>query len=35
LELVKAGLLNRFGYVDPSDGGRVKLATFSTYYSKV
>jgi hypothetical protein len=34
LDLVNAGLLDRFGYVDPSDGGRVKLGTFSTYYSK-
>src|ERR1700736_1582753 len=34
LDLVAAGLLDRFGYVDPSDGGRVKLGTFSSYYSK-
>lgn len=34
LDLVTAGLLDRFGYVDPSDGGRVKLGTFSSYYSK-
>lgn len=34
LDLVSAGLLGRFGYVDPTDGGRVKLGTFSTYYSK-
>ena len=34
LDLVNAGLLNRFGYIDPTDGGRVKLGTFSTYYSK-
>jgi outer membrane receptor protein involved in Fe transport len=34
LDLVNAGLLDRFGYVDPSDGGRVKLGTISTYYSK-
>jgi hypothetical protein len=34
LDLVSAGLLGRFGYIDPTDGGRVKLATFSTYYSK-
>jgi outer membrane receptor protein involved in Fe transport len=34
LDLVNAGLLDRFGYVDPSDGGRVKLGTLSTYYSK-
>jgi hypothetical protein len=35
LDLVDAGLLDRFGYVDPTDGGRVKLGTVSTYYSKV
>src|SRR5262249_53606154 len=34
LDLVSAGLLDRFGYVDPSDGGRVTLGTFSSYYSK-
>jgi hypothetical protein len=34
LDLVNAGLLDRFGYIDPTDGGRVKLGTFSTYYSK-
>ena len=34
LDLVAAGLLDRFGYVDPSDGGRVKLGTFSSYYSR-
>jgi hypothetical protein len=34
LDLVSAGLLDRFGYVDPTDGGRVKLGTFATYYSK-
>jgi hypothetical protein len=34
LDLVTAGLLDRFGYVDPSDGGRVKLGTLSSYYSK-
>ena len=31
---MNAGLLDRFGYIDPTDGGRVKLGTFSTYYSK-
>jgi len=35
LDLVSAGLLDRFGYVDPSDGGRVKLGTASAYFSKV
>ena len=34
LDLVNAGLLDRFGYIDPTDGGRVKLGTFSSYYSK-
>ncbi len=34
LDLVNAGLLPRFGYIDPTDGGRVKLGTASTYYSK-
>ena len=34
LDLVNAGLLHRFGYVDPTDGGRIKLGTFATYYSK-
>jgi hypothetical protein len=35
LDLVNAGLLDRFGYIDPTDGGRVKLGTMSAYYSKV
>ena len=34
LNLVDAGVLDRFGYIDPTDGGRVKLGTFATYYSK-
>jgi outer membrane receptor protein involved in Fe transport len=34
IDLVNAGLLDRFGYVDPTDGGRVKLGTLSGYYSK-
>jgi hypothetical protein len=34
LDLVDAGLLDRFGYIDPTDGGRAKLGTISTYYSK-
>jgi hypothetical protein len=33
-DLVTAGLLDRYGYIDPSDGGRVKLGVFSTYFSK-
>ena len=35
LDLVSAGQLDRFGYLDPTDGGRVKLGTLSSYYSKV
>jgi outer membrane receptor protein involved in Fe transport len=34
LDLVNAGLLDRYGYVDPTDGGRVKLGTAATYFSK-
>jgi hypothetical protein len=33
-DLVSAGLLDRYGYIDPSDGGRVTLGVLSTYYSK-
>jgi outer membrane receptor protein involved in Fe transport len=35
LDLVSHGLLDRFGYIDPSDGGRVELGTASVYFSKV
>ena len=28
------GQLDRFGYIDPTDGGKIKLGTLSTYYSK-
>ena len=34
LDLVSAGLLNRFGYIDPTDGGRIWLGTASAYFSK-
>lgn len=34
LDLVNQGVLDRFGYVDPSEGGRVKLGTASAYFSK-
>jgi hypothetical protein len=34
LDLVDAGQLDRYGYVDPTDGGRVKLGTLSGYYSQ-
>jgi hypothetical protein len=32
LDLVNSGQLNRFGFVDPNDGGIVGLGTFGTYY---
>lgn len=34
LDLVTAGALDRFGFIDPSEGGRVKLGTLSSYYSQ-
>jgi outer membrane receptor protein involved in Fe transport len=34
LDLVASNKLDRFDYVDPTDGGRVKLGTISSYYSK-
>jgi outer membrane receptor protein involved in Fe transport len=34
LDLVDRGQLSRFGFVDPFDGGRVRLGTFGTYYRK-
>ena len=34
LDLVDQGKLDRFGALDPSDGGRVNLGTVSTYYSR-
>jgi phage/plasmid-associated DNA primase len=34
LDLVSVGMLDRFGYVDPTDGGRVRLGKLSVYYSK-
>ena len=34
LDLVNRGLLDRYGYIDPTDGGRVHLGTFSAYFSK-
>ncbi len=34
LDLVSAGTLDRFGYLDPENGGRVKLGTISAYYRK-
>src|SRR5262245_44319693 len=32
LDLVSGGVLSRFGYIDPSDGGRVRLGTTGLYY---
>lgn len=34
LDLVDGGQLDRFGYLDPTNGGRIKLGTVSAYYSK-
>jgi outer membrane receptor protein involved in Fe transport len=34
LDLVAAGELDRFGFIDPSDGGRVRLGTAAAYYRK-
>ena len=32
LDLVATGELDRFGYIDPSDGGRVRMGTAAAYY---
>ena len=34
LDLVATGELSRLGYLDPSDGGRVRLGTTGVYYRK-
>lgn len=34
LALVGAGLVNRFGYIDPFDGGRLRLGAFGAYYRR-
>ncbi len=34
LDLVNGGQLDRFGFIDPSDGGRVRLGTFGAYYKR-
>ena len=34
LDLVSSGEIDRFGFLDPTHGGRVKLATASAYYSR-
>ena len=35
LDLVSQGALDRFGFIDPDLGGRVKLGTASLYYSRL
>jgi outer membrane receptor protein involved in Fe transport len=34
LDLVSEGVLNRFGFIDPSDGGRVRTGIGGAYYRK-
>ncbi len=34
LDEVAAGRLDRFGFIDPFNGGRARTATFSSYYKK-
>ena len=34
LDLVASGELDRFGFIDPENGGKVQLGTVSTYYRK-
>lgn len=34
LDLVSSGQLDRFGFLDPTQGGRVKLGTLSAYYTR-
>ena len=34
LDLVASGQLDRFGFIDPYDGGKVRLGTFATYYKR-
>lgn len=34
LDQVQAGLLDRFGFVDPADGGRTRSGTLATYYKR-
>lgn len=34
LDLVDDGGLNRFGFIDPFDGGRVRLGTIGTYFKR-
>jgi len=34
LDLVNSGQLDRFGFIDPENGGRIQLGTAATYYRK-
>ena len=34
LDLVASGQLDRYGYIDPFDGGRARLGTFGAYYKR-
>ena len=34
LDMIAAGKLPRFGYIDPTDGGRVRLGTTGLYYRR-
>jgi hypothetical protein len=34
LDLVENGQLDRFGFIDPDDGGRVRLGTLGAYYKR-
>ncbi|MEO6590475.1 MAG: TonB-dependent receptor plug domain-containing protein [Pyrinomonadaceae bacterium] len=34
LDLVNSGELDRFGFIDPENGGRIKLGTVGAYYRK-
>ena len=34
LDEVSAGRLDRFGFIDPENGGKVQLGTFGTYFRK-
>ena len=34
LDLVDAGRIDRFGFMDPFDGGRVRMGTVGTYYKR-
>ena len=34
LDLIDSGQLDRFGFIDPFDGGRVRMGTLGTYYKR-